>query len=163
MTAGLFFRYVALWSVIGALAFSLYVVFAFRSGLVYTARKADGTLKDRVPAAGVASMAGFLLLLIGFLVLANRIGLGEHITGVGFGQLFLLNLALYLVLFVFDTLIIDTLVLGVWRPAFLRVPNEMGASSMSEHARRSLPVSLAAGIILALVSAAVSYLVWAHT
>jgi hypothetical protein len=161
MNAAVFFRYMAIWSAIGALAFSLFVVIAFRSGLVYTARKPDGTLKDRVPAAGIAAMAGFLLLFVGFLVLANRIGLGERIAETGFGTFFLLNLALYVVLFAFDTLVIDALVLGVWRPSFLRLPPDMGSSSMSEHIRRSLPVGLAGGLLLALASAAISYLLWA--
>lgn len=42
-------RYLLIWSLLGAAAFSLYVILAFQTGLVYTARQEDGTLKERIP------------------------------------------------------------------------------------------------------------------
>lgn len=132
MTAGDLIRYIGIWSLAGALAFSVLVLVAFRSGLVFAARKPDGTLKDRVPPSGIAAIAAFLLLLIAFFLLANRLGLAAHIVGARFGQLFLLNLTLFLVLFAFDTLVIDAVLLGVWRHSLLRLPQEMGSSSMAE-------------------------------
>jgi hypothetical protein len=162
VTAYELIRYFAVWSLVGALAFSLFVVFAFRTGFVFAAREPDGTLKERIPASGLLAMAAFLLLLVAFFPLANRLGLGERIFGAEFGQLLLLNLILYLILFAFDTLIIDAVVLGAWRPSFLRLPHELGSSSMTAHIRRSLPVGLIAGVLLALVTATISYFVWAR-
>lgn len=162
MTLSEWVRYIAIWGLAGALVFCLFVFAVFRSGLVFAARKPDGTLKDRIPLTGVVAMATFLFLLITFFLLANRLGLAAHLAGASFVQLFLLNLTLFLVLFAFDTLFIDALVLGVWRPSFLRLPQEMGSSSMAEHIRRSLPIGIISGIILALVTAAISYLLWAR-
>lgn len=162
MTAGAIIRYLAIWSLVGALAFSLFLVVAFRSGLVFAARKPDGTLKERVPPTGIATMATFLLLLVAFFLLANHLGLAAHIIGIPFSQLLFLNLTLHLVLFAFDTLVIDALVLGVWRPSFLRLRQEMGSASMTEHIRRSLPVGVISGVLLALVTATISYLLWAR-
>ena len=44
-----------IWSLVGFLVFNLYVVVAFRTGLVYTTRKDDGTLKEIIPLIGVVS------------------------------------------------------------------------------------------------------------
>jgi hypothetical protein len=161
LTPGKVISYIATWSFAGALAFSLFVVAAFRSGLVFTARKQDGTLKDHVPPAGMAAMAGFVLTLVAFILLANRLGLAGYISHTTFYQLFLLNLALYLVLFAFDTLVIDALVLGRWRPSFLKIPSEMGSTSMAEHIRRSLSIGLLSGVVLSLLTASLSCVLWA--
>jgi hypothetical protein len=162
MTVNEIIRYLAIWSLAGALAFTLFVFLSFRSGIVFAARQSDGTLKERIPLAGLLAMGAFLLLLVAFFLAANRLGLGDHIFGAPFGQLFLLNLVLYLILFAFDTLIIDAVVLGAWRPSFLRLPLEMGSSSMTQHIRRSLPVGFVSGILLALITSTISYLVWAR-
>lgn len=160
MTPGEIFRYISTWSIAGALAFTLFVILAFRSGLVFTARKPDGTLKDRVPLVGITAMVAFLVLLLAFFLLANRLGLAAHIASLSFGQLFIVNLVLYLVLFAFDTVVIDAAVLGVWKPSFLRIPKEMGSSSISKHILRSVPIGLVAGALIALITAAISWLLW---
>ena len=51
MPASKIFSFLIVWGGIGIFAFSIFVVVAFRTGLVYTARKSDGTLKDRIPIA----------------------------------------------------------------------------------------------------------------
>lgn len=43
--------YLIVWSLIGCAGFSVYVVVVFRTGIVYTARKQDGTLKEKPPLA----------------------------------------------------------------------------------------------------------------
>lgn len=48
--------YVAIWSLIGALLFSVFVVFVFRSGVVYASRNRDGTLKKEM---GIPSHRGY--------------------------------------------------------------------------------------------------------
>jgi hypothetical protein len=44
------------WGVGGALLFSLFVAIVFRTGLVYTARQEDGTLKRNIPWRGLITM-----------------------------------------------------------------------------------------------------------
>ena len=149
--------YLGIWSLIGAALFSTYVIFAFRTNLVYAARKDDGTLKDRIPAHGYLAMAAFLLAFVGFLVLANACGLARIAFNISLGNLFVLNFALYIILLLYDTLVIDGLVLSLWRPAILQLPAAMGWESMKEHMLRSIPVGLAFGVILAAVSAILSF------
>ena len=115
-------RYLAVWSAIGCALFSAFVVIAFRTGLVRTARRQDGTLKRRPPLRGVLAMLIIPAALIVLHLAANYLGLVQRGVRLEFGPLYLLNFAHYLILFLCDTLIIDGLVLGVWRPGFLNLP-----------------------------------------
>ncbi len=159
MSLGETLSYLGLWSLIGSALFSAFVVFVFRSGLVYASRKDDGTLKERIPRRGYLVMGAFLLAIVGFLVAANACGLARNAFSISLGRLFALNFALYLILFLYDTFVIDGLVVGLWRPSFLQLPDAMGWESMKEHMLRSIPVGLAFGVILAGVSAILSFFI----
>jgi hypothetical protein len=148
--------FLIVWSLIGGLLFFGYVVLVFRTGLAYSARNPDGTLKDKIPRSGRLAMGSFLVLIIAFLVCANFIGLPGQIDRLRFWTLFMLNYALYAILFLYDTFFIDAFVLGIWRPAFLRLPEEMGRQSMKRHILASIPVGLLAGVILAALSTWIS-------
>jgi len=154
----LIITYLLTWSVIGFALFCVYVVFVFRTGLVYTARKADGTLKKKVPLSGVLNMLAFLCGIVGLQVLANYTGLKRQGVTLTFWGLVLLNYAHYFILFILDTLIIDGLVLSCWRPGFLKLPDAMGCESMKKHMLVSLPVGLLAGGLLVLLSTGIAYL-----
>ena len=149
--------YLGTWSAIGCALFSAYVVVAFRTGIVYTARKEDGTLKRRIPISGYLNMLVFLLGIVGLQVVANYVGLDREALQVSFCSLFLLNFGHYLILFVFDTLVIDGLVLSVWRPRFLQLSDAIGRESMNRHILQSIPVGAVAGAGLTAVSTVISY------
>ena len=150
-------RYLLVWGTIGAVLFSLFVIFVFRTGLVYTARKDDGLLKEKIPWTGYLVSIGFLIIITCFLVAANYFGIFQVGYQLSFWTLFALNLGLYLLLFSFDTLFIDGFVLGSWRPVFLDLPDAMGRESMREHIKKSIPVGNLAGVIISLVCTAISY------
>jgi hypothetical protein len=150
--------YLGIWSAVGCIAFSLYVIVVFRTGLVFVARKEDGTLKERIPLSGYFNMLLLLALIVGFQVVANTIGIDRRGYAIGLFSLFLLNFGHYLVLFLFDTVVIDGLVLGVWRPQFLHLPEAMRGASMREHILKSIPVGIAAGIALTALSTTISFL-----
>jgi hypothetical protein len=150
--------YLAVWGTIGVAAFSSFVVVAFRTGLVYTARRRDGTLKERVPIQGALAMMIIPAALLVLQLLANYTGLARRRIDPGFGGLYVLNFLHFLILFTYDTLVIDGLVLGLWHPAWLKVPDKMGRQSMARHIRTSLPVGVVLGALMALVTTGVSYL-----
>lgn len=150
-------RYLLVWGTIGAVLFSLFVIFVFRTGLVYTSRKDDGLLKEKIPWTGYLVSIGFLIIITCFLVAANFFGLFQVGYQLSFWGLFVLNLGIYLLLFSFDTLFIDGFVLGSWRPVFLDLPDAMGRESMREHIKKSIPVGTLAGVIISLVCTAISY------
>ncbi|MEJ2607018.1 MAG: hypothetical protein P8Z41_10125 [Anaerolineales bacterium] len=92
-----------------------------------------------------------------YTALANYYGLARSGLTIPFMVLFLLNFVHYIILFLFDTLVIDGLVIGVWRPEFLRLPDDMGAESMKKHMLKSIPVGIVAGVALTVISTAISY------
>lgn len=150
--------YLSIWSITGCVLFSIYVIIAFHSGLVYTARKQDGTLKQRIPISGILASGSLLAGIIVFQIAANRFGLTKTQTdNLRFTGLYLLNFVHYVFLFIFDTLIIDGLVLSIWRPAFLNLPDSLSKESMSRHILFSIPVGLIAGALLSAASSAISY------
>ena len=160
MGSGEVLRYLVIWSTIGFVAFSVYVVTIFRTGIVYTTRKADGTLKERIPLLGYVNMLAFLLAIVGLQILANYFGVARAGLRVSFTSLFLLNFGHYLVLFMFDTVVKEGLVHAVWRPGFLRLSDAMGGESMKRHILISIPVGAMAGLGLAALSTVVSYFVF---
>ena len=157
MTAAQTLRYLAVWGAIGCGLFSIFVIVAFRTGLLYTARRDDGTLKDRVPLKGILAMLTVPAALILLQLVANYVGLARRGVRLGLGPLYLLNSAHYLILFLYDTLVIDGPVIAVWRPAFLQLPDAMGGESMKRHMLISLPVGLAIGAVLVAITSAVSH------
>lgn len=152
--------YLALWSLIGAIVFSAFVIIVFRTGIVYTSRKEDGLLKEKIPLRGYLTSIGLLLAIVGFLVLANYFGLVQRDFFLEFGTLLILNLVLFLILFLFDTLVIDGFVLGYWRPDFLHLPDAMGWESMKEHMLKSIPAGIAFGLVLSLLSSVITFYVF---
>lgn len=142
---------------IGSALFSLFIIFVFRTGIVYTARDEDGLLKEKIPILGYLVSAGFLVCIAAFLVVANYLGLIQNGVRLSFCSLYTLNLALYMILFLFDTFVIDGLVLGYWRPGFLKLPEAMGWESMKQHMLKSIPAGTFFGLIITLVSTVLTY------
>lgn len=149
--------YLVLWSLIGSLAFSAFVVLAFRTGIVFTARNEDGLLKKNVPLRGYLVMVVFLLSIVGFFVLANYLGLAGRGFQLSLVALFVLNLALFLILFLYDTIVIDGLVIGYWRPDFLNLPDAMGKESMRTHMLKSIPVGFMFGLVISAISSVIAF------
>ena len=67
--------YLTLWGAIGIALFSAFVVVAFRTGFVYTARGEDGLLKERMPVKGVLAMLTLPVAYIVLQLVANYLGL----------------------------------------------------------------------------------------
>jgi hypothetical protein len=152
--------YLLTWGLTGCILFFLLVILLFRTGLVYTARKPDGTLKEKIPLSGKLTMLIIPASFFAFLALSNYVLLVQQDTQFSFGHLYLLNYALYLILFLFDTLFIDGFMLAIWRPRFLKLPNAMGKESMKRHILISIPIGILIGGILTLISTSTSYYLW---
>lgn len=160
MTGSEFLSFLVTWGLIGCAAFSVFVVVAFRTGLVYTARKDDGTLKDRIPLQGILAMSILPVGLIGLHLVSNYFGLVKRAIALDYWYLFLINYSVYLVFFIYDTLVIDGFVLAIWRPALLRLSDAIGRGSMRKHILISLPIGLLTGALLSLCSTALSHTLW---
>ena len=84
--------YLVVWGIIGAVLFSSFVIFVFRTGIVYTARNKDGLIKERIPITEYLTSIGFLVIIIFFLVAANYFGLIQNGYQLSFWSLYALNL-----------------------------------------------------------------------
>lgn len=160
MSTALIVTYLLLWSLIGAFTFSIIVFYLFRSGRVYDARNEEGHLKKEMPLKGLLTMLTFLVLVASFMTLSNYLSLVRMGIALSFWPLFGLNLALILILIVYDTLVIDWWVIGHWRPHFLQLPETMGREQMKVHIRRSFVVAPLFALLLAALSAAATFLIW---
>jgi hypothetical protein len=160
MTANQVITYLLFWGLIGCGLFAILVVALFRTGLVYTARQEDGMLKNEIPLSGKLAMLIVPISYFIFQSIANDFGLVQNEISLRFGNLFLLNYGVYLILFLFDTLFIDGFVIAVWRPKFLNLPEAMGKESMKSHILVSIPVGLLIGAVLALISTTIAYFWW---
>jgi hypothetical protein len=152
--------YLFIWGLIGCAFFLVLVVILFRTSVVYTARKQDGTLKDEIPLSGKFVMLIIPVCLTIFLLLTNKVSLVENDLIQTYWQIFTLNFGLYLILFFFDTFFIDYFTLAIWRPGFIKIPDEMGRESMRKHILVSLPIGLLLGAFLTMIPSTVSYLFW---
>jgi hypothetical protein len=160
MSPTLIFSYLLPWTLIGMFAFSLIVIYLFRSGRVYNARNEEGHLKEEMPLKGLLTMLAFLVLIVAFIALSNYLSLVRLGIDLTFWSLFGLNLAMIMLLIVYDTLVIDWWVIGRWRPAFLQLPDTMDRNQMKEHIRRSFVVAPLFALLLAALSAGISVLIW---
>jgi hypothetical protein len=156
MTALAAVRCLALWSAVGCALFSIFVVVAFRTGLVHTARRQDGTLKRRIPLRGALAMLIIPIAILLLQLAGNYLGLARRGLSFAFGPLYLLNLVHYLILLLYDTLVIDGVVLAKWRPSFLNLRDDMGRDSMGRHMLISIPIGTIFGAVIALITTRLS-------
>lgn len=151
--------YLLLWGSIGSAIFTIFVILVFRTGLVWKTRNEDYKFKKEIPVIGFVAIATIPVGIISLQVLANYISLELQNISLDFLGLFVINYLLYITLFLYDTLVIDLVFLGVWRPAFLKLPDvKNDSSSIKHHILISIPVGLIFGLIVTLISSTISWL-----
>ena len=153
-------RTLGLWTLIGAVVFSITVIFLFRSNLVYAARTESGHFKEKMPIQGYLTTGSFLALIIGFLVMGNYFSIVRPQFQPSFWGIFGLNLGVMLLLVVYDSVVIDWVVIGTWRPPFLNLPPAMDREQMKVHLKRTLVASPIFSIALAGIASLCTYLLW---
>jgi hypothetical protein len=100
---------------------------------------------------------GSLIILIGIIIVQSGStisSLENYLSNSDFISIFVLNYALFLILFLYDTLIIDILILVLWHPEFMHLPDEEVFTSVSYHLKTLIP-----GTILGLFITAISVIV----
>ena len=105
-------------------------------------------------------MASLLLLSVIVLLLFDYTILVPEAAALSFVHVLFLNFALYLVLFVYDTAVIDYYVISRWRPGLMHIPPEMGAGSMETHIAESLKRGPILIFVIALVAAVIAWLLF---
>ena len=133
-----FWTHVGKWSLVGAVGFTLLLILAKVTKAFQLVRDEVGLYRKPMPLGGWMVMAGFVLTIFLFLIAATYFGL--HMKGISpsFWTLWLMNFMTFFTLLLFDTFIIDILILVLWHPAFLKLPDMDVCTSISFHLKTML-------------------------
>lgn len=125
------------WSIGICIVFDFIVVYLFRSGIVARTRDERGELRKRMRFRDKMPILIFMLGIVGGILLydISVIPAGTSLWGVG-----LWNFCMIIALVLYDSLIIDLLVIGVWRPPFLHLPDHYNMESMIRHVKKTFIV-----------------------
>ncbi|PWI46737.1 hypothetical protein CEE45_15215 [Candidatus Heimdallarchaeota archaeon B3_Heim] len=150
MASLLVINYLLVWGSIGSVLFTILVVIFLLTGVLYAA------VENPDPKTKRKGMIGSLIILLGIIFIqsiSTISSLGSYRGNADFMAIFVFNYVLYLILFLYDTLIIDILILVKWHPNFLRLPDEEVFTSAKYHLKTLIP-----GSILGLPLTAISVL-----
>ena len=137
-----------IWGIIaGTALLAGFTIYLFRSGWAFRARESDGTLKGSQDLKGKCILFLSLLCMVAFLVVLDAISF--HGKETSFQHVLFFNSLVFGGLMLIDALLIDLLVLGYWKPAFLRIPETVTFRSMARHVAFQLSIGwlVAAGIV----------------
>jgi len=148
-----------IWFLIGAFLLNIVVLIVFRTGVVYKSRKKDGTLKKKIPFAGVLSFLIMLIIMLTFFIVFDFF-IFRNTNQIKYIWVLLINLLLMLLLDFYDAFVIDILVLTKWRPGFLRLGKELTSGSMKFHVKQQLTAGWFIKFPLILLSSALFYFLY---
>ena len=126
------------WSLVGTAGFTLLLILASVTKAFQLTRDEEGRLRKPMPLGGRVVMAGFILTIFLFLIAAVYFGLHMKGISLSFWTLWLMNFMIFFTLLLFDTFIIDILILVLWHPAFLKLPNTEMFTSATFHLKTML-------------------------
>lgn len=152
------FGFALRWGLIGSLALTVYLVGAWQAGYLGAVRNESGELRRHVPLAGVLTGVGSLLMYVVLLVVADLRLVRTSGVPVPFSMLLMLDYLTYMFWLLFDTIIIDIVVVALWHPAFLRLPDPEAHGSAAYHLR-TIPRGMIIGIVIAALSAGIAALI----
>ena len=154
MIENLNFTFIWKWGLLGVGLFTGMLGLAAKTKVFEMVRDEDGRMRKDTPLAGKLLKAGFVVVLIGFFLLANHMGLAPG-GPMEFKELFTHDLLVYMIILLFDTFVIDILVIVLWHPDFLHLPDTEGFTSIPFHLKTLLPGMLY-GLVFSAVVAATS-------
>ena len=149
--------FVLRWGLIGGIAVTVYLVGVWQLGFIPSVRNESGGSPRAVLVAAVVTGAGSLLLYTVLLVMADVRDLLEGGIDLPFARLYALNFLVYLFWLFYDTFVIDILLVSVWHPAFLRLPEQQAHGSVAYHLR-TIPRGLILGAFVSGVATSISWL-----
>jgi len=137
MSAADLIRFVLRWGVTGSLLLAAYLIIAWQTAFF-------GLLRS-------------ILMYVAIMVVADMQDLAPGFTRPTFSSLLAYNYTLYIFWLLFDTLVIDILLVAVWHPGFLKLPSREPHGSVSYHLR-TIPRGLILGMPVTLVGTGIALL-----
>ena len=149
-------KYLLMWGSIGSLLFTILVFLFFLTGVLYAA------VENPDPKTKRKGMIGSLIILLGIIFIqsvSTITSLTSYRENADFIAIFMFNYVLYLILFLYDTLIIDILILVKLHPDFLHLPDEDVFTSAKYHLKTLIPGSIL-GLPLTAISVLLTVLIF---
>ena len=152
-------RFVLRWGITGSLLLSAYLIIAWQTAFFGLLRAGPDSPRRNFLRASLLTGLGSILMYIALMVVADMQDLAAGGTRPTFSFLLAHNYTVYIFWLLFDTVVIDILLVTVWRPGFLRLPAAVEHGSVTYHLRTiprglilGMPVTLVAtGIVLLLL------------
>lgn len=140
---------------IGCVLFTGWLILFGLSGWVKHVRDKEGEFRNKWNWQGVLGMAVFAAFLLGVLVWGNLRLQTLCMEPPRFTLLFLNSFGIFLMIHLFDLIVIDYLLIVLWHPKFLNLPNTEYYTSIRPHIKgfaKGIPIGLVASGIAATLS-----------
>jgi heme/copper-type cytochrome/quinol oxidase subunit 2 len=128
-----------LWFILSIAILHILLVIFYRTGIVFTNREKDGTLKKKMPIKGFITMAVFFILIILFFILFDIYTFSNE-PSVDIKTVLIMNFFLLLLFDIYDAIVVDLIILGKIKPKFLHLPKDVTLKSMKYHVKKQFTV-----------------------
>ena len=149
--------FVVTWGLIGSGVITLWLLGAWATGLLGEARANSTDVRERLGAPGIVGVVVSIILYLVLIGVADVAGIGTR-EGLSFGRLWAINYLVFFFWLIFDTLIVDIVLVTLWRPRFLKLPDPAAHGSVAYHLS-TIPRGMVFGVLVSLVGTSVSWFV----
>ncbi|HMB62995.1 MAG TPA: hypothetical protein VKN36_07985 [Eudoraea sp.] len=140
---------------IGCVLFTIWLILFGLGGWVRHVRDKEGKFRKKWNWQGVLGMTVFAAFLLGVLVWGNLRLQMLSMEAPGFTLLFLNSFGIFFMIHLYDLIVIDYLLIVLWHPKLLNLPNTEYYTSIWPHIKgfaKGIPLGLVASGIAAMLS-----------
>jgi len=136
---------------IGSLVFTCFILFMGYSGIAAAMRDEEGKFKKELNWKSLTGGIAFICFLPGLLYLGNISYAKTAIESPGFLEYFLNAFGIFLIVHLYDLIVLDYLIVVKWHPSFLKLPDTDYYNKMAPHLKgfaRGIPIGLVASLLV---------------
>ena len=138
---------------IGCLVFTCFIIIMSLTGVAGAMRDETGKFRKKVNGKTLTGIMAFISFLFGLLYIGNIYYKSTMTGDPGFIQLWLNSFGIFMVLHLYDLIVLDYLVVVKWHPGFLKLPDTDYYTTFSPHVKgfiRGIPMGLIASLLVSL-------------
>ncbi|NER13063.1 hypothetical protein GWK08_06410 [Leptobacterium flavescens] len=139
---------------IGCLIFMLWILFFSYSGMAKAVRDREGNFTGKLNWKSVLAFSIFIAFLFGIMHFGN-VRLINHLgQDPGLWTLWLNSFGIFFTVHLFDLIVLDYLIIVVWHPAFLKLPDTDYYRKLRPHLIgffKGIPLGIASSFLTAVV------------
>ncbi len=142
---------------IGSLVFMCFILFMSVTGIASEMRDEEGNFRKNFNWKTLIGGIAFISFLFSLLYIGNAYYITSLHEKPDFFQLWLNSFGIFLVVHLYDLIILDYLVIVKWHPKFLKLPETDYYRTLAPHVKgffRGIPIGVIASLVASLFSAA---------